>query len=168
MRTESNQSIQSHSSTQGIEKSTVSHWKLLYHFPTSPRLLQEQGNDDNRIEELKKISDSKEDSNKTTFHRLRALSWDEPQGCGNNKKGTNSKKKTWWDKNFPMHIERRISVRFVMGKYWLETHWLWFEALFLFSTCPTTSVMSKLTTPKRKSEIPMPISTNNFGIFLQS
>ena len=93
---EQNQTNQSnHTCQHKVDKSTVSHWRVLYHFSTGPRLLQGQGNDDNGIEELKETSDGKEDSNKKTFHRLRTLSWDELQGCGNNKKGTNSKKETW-------------------------------------------------------------------------
>ena len=40
---------------------------MIYHFPTGPRLLQGQGNDDNGIEELKETSDGKEDLSWTEY-----------------------------------------------------------------------------------------------------
>ena len=51
-----------------VDKPTVGHWRMLYHFPTGPRMITRQGNDDNGIEELKETPDGKEDSNKKTFH----------------------------------------------------------------------------------------------------
>ena len=64
----------SHTRQCKVDKPTVSHWRVLYHFLTGPRLLQGQGKDGDGVEELKETSDGKEDSNKKTFHGLRALS----------------------------------------------------------------------------------------------
>ena len=72
---EQNQTNQSgHTRQRKVDKAAVSDWRVLYQFPTGPRLLQGQGKDGNGVEELKETSDGKEDSNKKTFHGLRALS----------------------------------------------------------------------------------------------
>ena len=55
---EQNQTDQSnYTCEEKVDETTVSDWRVLYHFATGPWLLEGQGNDDNGIEELKDTSD---------------------------------------------------------------------------------------------------------------
>ena len=58
---------------------------------------------------------------RSTFHGLRALSWNELKGCSDYYHRTNSKEQSWWDESRPMHIEGRAWYSGVCSMYLKHT-----------------------------------------------